>query len=386
MKSLIKQYWPGLVGALLIAVAGWMIYLKLHPKTLPPNLIQGVGRIDGDLVNLGSQYPGRLVKVTVEDGQKITENDRVAQIDSKEYEARLAAAKAQLKAREMEYKAQSTAYAVAQKTVPLDLNRTRAQLRKIRADRTMLARRIDSLESLVEQDRRDFGRIRNLYDKRLIQKEQLEKMALKLKTDRNRLAAAKKKMVLVDASYQAAMADYMAAKAHQESLKAQKASLEALAAGVEAAKAQVDEIEAILDDLTIRSPLSGFVVEKIAYPGEVLAAGMPVATLIDPHSLYLKIFVDTIQNGKIKIGDKAVIFLDAAPDRAIPAKVVRIARQAEFTPKEVNVRSDRIQRVFAVHLKPLNLDPTLKLGLPAIGVVSLDGKGLPKSLRDLPQL
>jgi len=113
---------------------------------------------------------------------------------------------------------------------------------------------------------------------------------------------------------------------------------------------------------------------------------MPVATLIAPESLYLKIYVDALQNGRIKLHDRAEIFLDAWPDRPIPAQVVRIAQKAEFTPKEVSVRSDRIQRVFAVHLKPLRPDPLLKLGLPAIGVVSLDGKGLPRSLDEIPVL
>ena len=50
------------------------------------------------------------------------------------------------------------------------------------------------------------------------------------------------------------------------------------------------------------------------------------------------------------------------------------------------MREDRIQRVYAVHLKPVKPSPLLKLGLPAIGVISLDGKGLPKSLKELPEL
>lgn len=97
-------------------------------------------------------------------------------------------------------------------------------------------------------------------------------------------------------------------------------------------------------------------------------------------------YVDTLYNAKIKIGDRAVIFLDALPDDPIPAKVIRIARKAEFTPKEVSVRSDRIQRMYAVHLKPLKLDKRLHLGLPAIGVITLDDKGLPKSLNDIPEI
>lgn len=127
-------------------------------------------------------------------------------------------------------------------------------------------------------------------------------------------------------------------------------------------------------------------VEKIANKGEVLGAGMVIATLIDPQSLYLKVFVDTMENGKIKIGDSAVIFLDAQPDKAIKAKVVSIAANAEFTPKDVAVRSDRIQRVYAVHLKPLEVDPLLKLGIAAIGVISTDGKNLPESLHEIPSI
>jgi HlyD family secretion protein len=137
--------------------------------------------------------------------------------------------------------------------------------------------------------------------------------------------------------------------------------------------------------MELRSPVDGFVMEKIANNGEVIGSGMAVATLIDPKSLYLKIFVDTLQNGKIKIGDPAVIFLDSDPDHAIAAKVARIEQKAEFTPKEVSVASDRIQRVFAVHLQPLNVDPLLKLGIPAVGVISLDGKGLPTSLHAVPE-
>ena len=138
--------------------------------------------------------------------------------------------------------------------------------------------------------------------------------------------------------------------------------------------------------MEIHSPINGFVLEKIANIGEVLGTGQIIATLIDPNSLYLKIYIDTLENGKIHIGDKAVIFLDAFPNNPIPARVIRIASKAEFTPKEVNVRSDRIQRVFAIHIKPLTSDSRLKLGLPAIGVISTNKHPLPHSLKELPPL
>ena len=80
-----------------------------------------------------------------------------------------------------------------------------------------------------------------------------------------------------------------------------------------------------------------------------------------------------------------IIFLDAKPNEPIASKVIRIEQRAEFTPKEVSVPSDRIQRVFALHVKPQNAHMSLKLGLPAVGVVSMDGQGLPKSLKNVPE-
>ncbi|HHH51886.1 MAG TPA: secretion protein HlyD, partial [Campylobacterales bacterium] len=78
--------------------------------------------------------------------------------------------------------------------------------------------------------------------------------------------------------------------------------------------------------------------------------------------------------------------LDSNPNIAIKAKVVQIAQKAEFTPKDVSVRSDRIQRVYAVLLKPIKYDPILKLGIPAIGVIGVYGTKLPNSLDEIPEI
>ena len=66
--------------------------------------------------------------------------------------------------------------------------------------------------------------------------------------------------------------------------------------------------------------------------------------------------------------------------------MIQIAQKAEFTPKDVSVRSDRIQRVYAVRLKPIKYNPILKLGIPAIGIIGVDGVKLPNSLDEIPEL
>jgi len=82
-----KKYWIGLVIIVLLSGTGISIYGKLHPKTLLENLIEGAGRIDGDLVNLNEKYPGRIVDFTVDDGDTVTKNMVIARLASDEYGA-----------------------------------------------------------------------------------------------------------------------------------------------------------------------------------------------------------------------------------------------------------------------------------------------------------
>ncbi len=384
--QLLKKYWLGLFAALLVVIAAYMIYEKLNPRELPPNLVQGVGRIDGDLVTLNVKYPGRVVRIFVQEGDSIEKGERVARLKSDEYEAKLDRVSAEESAKRRELEARQTELDIAKRTIPLALKRADAALRSAESKRAQLELEISALRKVVEQDRRDFARTEDLYRRKLLQKELYEKAELKLKTDRDRLEALEYRREEVVAAIEMAKAGLLEARASQKKIAALEESIAALEEGIRAIAGARAEVEALLSEMTLTSPVDGFVVEKIANEGEVLGSGMAVATLIDPRSLYLKIFVDTIENGKIRIGDRAVIFLDAYPDRPIEAKVVRIAQRAEFTPKEVNVRSDRIQRVFAVHIRPLKVDPLLKLGIPATGVIALDGAALPKSLQELPPL
>ncbi|HHD84099.1 MAG TPA: secretion protein HlyD, partial [Campylobacteraceae bacterium] len=85
--QLIKKYWLAIVLLVLVAVAGVMIYTKLHPKELPANLVEGTGRIYGDLVNLNTKYPGRIAKLTVDYGTPVKKGMAVAVLKSREQEA-----------------------------------------------------------------------------------------------------------------------------------------------------------------------------------------------------------------------------------------------------------------------------------------------------------
>ncbi len=116
---------------------------------------------------------------------------------------------------------------------------------------------------------------------------------------------------------------------------------------------------------------------RLAEPGEVLAAGQKVLTLLDLSDVYMVLFLPETLAGRVALGAEVRIVLDAAPEYVIPAKVTFVAPRAQFTPKQVETRSEREKLVFRIKAR---IDPRLlkqhesrvKTGLPGLGYVRLD--------------
>ena len=381
-----KKYGIYIIVIILFVIASVFIYKKLNPNELASNLISSTGKIDGDLIALNTKYPGRLESVNVEESQEIKKGETIAILQSEEYKAKLDALEKNIQAASKALEAQEQEYLMAKESLPLNVKNALNAIDIAKSQKESLKDSINTLKAVVAQNKRDLARVESLYKKELIGKQKAELAKLELTNNQNKLNSLNQNLSQTRKNISIAKNTLSQAKSQMKQIAALKASLEAAQKKIDALYANKQELKIIIDKLTIKSPVDGVVIEKIAHPGEVLGSGMIVATLLDPSTLYLKLFIDTMKNGKIKVGDKAVIFLDSNPDMPIDAKIIRIAQKAEFTPKDVSVRSDRIQRVYAVHLKPLKTNKLLKIGIPAVGVISIDGKGLPSSLSEIPEI
>jgi HlyD family secretion protein len=141
-------------------------------------------------------------------------------------------------------------------------------------------------------------------------------------------------------------------------LDAARARLVSAQRAVESAQAEAGRIQVQIDDSVLRAPRRGRVQYRLAEPGEVLASGGRVLTLLDLTDVHMAIFLPTEQVGRVSVGSEARIILDAAPEYVIPAKVSFVAAEAEFTPREVETRSVRETRMCRVEAK---IDPMLLL-------------------------
>lgn len=137
------------------------------------------------------------------------------------------------------------------------------------------------------------------------------------------------------------------------------------AAQLAQAQAAADLLAAQLDRLTVKAPADGVILERAVEPGEVAMPGAPLLTLGRLDALTITVYVPEDRYGRIAVGDKATVQVDAFPDRSFKAEVTRIADRAEFTPRNVQTASGRKATVYGVTLTIEGKGGRLKPGMPA---------------------
>lgn len=120
-----------------------------------------------------------------------------------------------------------------------------------------------------------------------------------------------------------------------------------------------------LDNAQIKSPVTGTVLVKAVEEGELVSVGSTVMTVADLRSLELKVYIPEKQIGKISLGQPANISVDSFPGQTFEGKVKYISNKAEFTPKNIQTKEERVNQVFEVKIKIPNPDLKLKPGMPA---------------------
>ncbi len=141
----------------------------------------------------------------------------------------------------------------------------------------------------------------------------------------------------------------------EKSLAAAKARRDLLTSGprvqtVEVARARLAETEALLSETVVRAPGDGVVETVSVHEGEIAPPGRELATLVRPGDLSLRVYIPEPWLGFVREGEEVRLRTAAFPGRDFRARVERIARTAEFTPRNVQTAGERIRQTFAVTL------------------------------------
>jgi HlyD family secretion protein len=136
-------------------------------------------------------------------------------------------------------------------------------------------------------------------------------------------------------------------------------------ANYEKAQAAMESIEKNLRDCFVISPINGFVVKKFVEEGETVTMLSALVKVADLSHVDLSIYVSETDLGKVKLGQKAEVTVDAFPQKRFEGKVIFVSPEAEFTPKNIQTKDERTKLVFEVKIRIANPDFELKSGLPA---------------------
>lgn len=343
-----------LIFSLFLIAAAVYYWQYLHRDKGPDAFASGNGRIEATSVNVATKYSGRLRELMVREGDHVAAGQLLALMDTASLEADLHEAEAQVKRA-------VNAKAIAQANV--------AQRQNEKSAASALVAQRESEQALTDKD---LQRTQQLIDKGFVSPQKLD-------IDKTRKNTA-------IASTRAARSQQNEA---QSAINAAMAAVNEAQSAIEAAQARVEKIRADISDAALAAPISGRVLYRLAEPGEVLAAGGNVLTLLDITDVYMTIFLPTSQAGRVSIGSEARIVLDVRPDISIPARVTFVSPEAQFTPKSVETRTEREKLMFRIKVRiPEDLlkayAQRVKTGLPGVAYVRLDANvPWPKSLPPL---
>ena len=316
MKSGAVQRLVQLIVLGAVAFVGWRAWERQQRAQvqLPDGITVGNGRIEAIQVDIATKYAGRIGDVLAREGSMVAPDDLLAHIDSTEMRA--------------------------------ELEKANAQLAKAAEDVARAAADIVQKQSAADLSEKSFARSETLKRNKAIADQDFDESRAR----RDSSAAA-----------------VNVAKATLRS--AEKAEL--------AAAAEVSRQSAQLAEMTLKSPVRGRVLYRLAEPGMVLPAGGKVLTLLDLSDIYMEIFLPSREAARVRVGSEARIVLDVAPEYAARATVSFVSPEAQFTPKQVETRSERDKLMFRVKLQlPAELIlpylERIKTGLRGVGYVRLD--------------
>jgi HlyD family secretion protein len=160
----------------------------------------------------------------------------------------------------------------------------------------------------------------------------------------------------------------------QASLTGYQAQVTRAQSAIDGQTAESERLQAVINDNTLKSPVRARVQSRMHEPGEVVAEGAPVLSLLDLSDVYMYVFLPTASAGKVAMGSEARILLDAIPQYPIRAVVSYVSPNAQFTPKTVETAEERHNLTFKVKLqlnqeKLRQYEQYVKAGLPGMGFV-----------------
>jgi HlyD family secretion protein len=381
-----KKRIPVILLIIAVGVGAWW-YWRLH-NAKDGDRIFVSGNLELTQVDISFKMAGRMIDRKVTEGDWVKSGDPIATLDPVIYRQQRVRDQATVASAISNYQQLETAIAYQKATLESDIAARNAELNQSTAKLEVLlngSRKQDiqqaeaalaDAKAQLEFARLDWDRAQTLFKNEDISKQQYDQARTKYDSAQALVRQAEEKLSLVkegprQEDIAAARADVARAKAAVATAEANRLELkrkqEQLVAGrddIDRSRAQVGISEAQLSDTEVSSPITGVVLVKSAEPGEVLAAGTTVVSIGDLEHPWLRAYINETDLGRVKLGQKVKLSTDSFPGKVYWGKVSYIASEAEFTPKQIQTKEERVKLVYRIKIEVDNSSHELKNNMP----------------------
>ena len=314
------------------------------------NALQGSGTIEARNIRVGSEVGGRIDQILVREGDSVEAGQTLITFDDKELKASLEQSRAAAEKSEHGYRKE-------------DIEEARAAAAQAKAEydqRTNGYRQEDIDSARADLDRAtadetrthlDFERYDSLAAKEEVSKQQRDTAEANWKMALAQRQSAQQRLDQLHRGYRAEEIAAAEARYHQTQATLEKFERGNRREDVEAARAALAYDEARFRERQVLAPAASTVEVLDVRPGDLIAPNTPVATLLERDQIYVRIYIPETEIGRVRLGQKAEIRVDSFPNQVFQGVVEQINQKAEFLPRNVQTREERVHQVFGVKVR-----------------------------------
>ncbi|WP_372635244.1 HlyD family secretion protein [Fodinibius sp.] len=261
------------------------------------------GQFEATEISISSEAPGKLIRYTINEGDRLDRNTRVGRVDT----TRLSLQKKEL----------------------------RSQLESVRSNIENIDARVEVRQEELALAQANLKRTEALYEDGAATGQQLDNARSKVQTAEKGIRAL---------------------QTEKQSIRAQ----------IEVTRTRIEQVEDQIDDALIVNPVTGTVLTSFVETHEILRQGQPLYEIANLDTLELRVYISGAQLPSVKLGQHVEVLVDknAGENQGMEGKVSWIASEAEFTPKMIQTKEERVTQVYAVKIRVPNPDGILKIGMP----------------------
>jgi HlyD family secretion protein len=304
----------------------------------PTDRIRVSGHVEATEVRLAPEAGGRILTLTVKEGDLVTPGQTVLTLDTRDVQLAIDRAKAERDASEAQLRL------VQAPARPEDVRQAESQIATAKADQS-------AAQSELANAEQDLERFEKLLAANSGSQKQRDDAATRRNVARDRVTAAQSRVRTAEETLARVRAG------------ARREEVDAARARVTVVSAQIAALEKTLGDATLISPVGGLVTEKLVEAGEMIPPRAPAVVLVDLEHAWADVFVPEPVVPQLRLNQPATIFTDAGGP-GIAGTITYVSPKAEFTPRNVQTAEERSKLVYRIRISVNNKEGILKQGMP----------------------